>query len=129
MLAAPELAQANEGAGPSTGGRHKSSGVLALYKAKAAPLPSGLPELSTAAMNAELILAIDGAGGVFLSEDGGSHWVAVAKQWSGRAVVVRLEKSSGANQGAAPPPAAVFEIANDRGQDWVSTDGRNWKAK
>ena len=73
-------------------------------------------------------MAVDGAGGVFVSGDAGSHWESVAKQWSGRAVGVRLQTPE-AGESTTYSAGAVFEIVNDQGQVWVSTDGRYWKAK
>jgi photosystem II stability/assembly factor-like uncharacterized protein len=71
-------------------------------------------------------VAVDGTGAVYLSEDAGSHWESVAKQWSGRVVAVRMQTAAGL---VVPVQSAVFEIVNDRGQVWVSADGRAWKAK
>lgn len=130
---AASSAEAKEGTLSSgnglTSGRYKSSGVAALYKSKQAGLPSGLVEVSRAALNARCVVAIDGVGGVFLTEDAGNHWTTVARQWTGRAVAVHVEKATGSDQGAAPSPGAFFEMANEQGQEWVSTDGRNWMAK
>lgn len=109
-------------------------------------LPSGLSAVSIAAAG-HLMLAIDKAGALFLSDDSGSAWEPVTKQWTGRAVAVRRQApgsvsteaapaaeaetagSAPANTSAAPPPATVFEILNDRGLAWVSTDGKNWIAQ
>jgi hypothetical protein len=74
-------------------------------------------------------VAVDAAGGVFLSEDAGGHWGSVAKQWGGRAVSVRLQAKVGSSAGTADVVAGGFEIVNDQGRVWVSTDGRVWKAK
>jgi hypothetical protein len=132
MAAAAPMAQfdassTKSGSAEATG-RHREGGVLALYKAKTAALPSGLTALSTA-MTLSASLAVDRAGGVFLSEDAGIHWESVAKQWSGRAVAVRLQTIVGVTAGTASLPPAVFEIVNDQGQVWTSTDGKIWKAK
>jgi hypothetical protein len=110
------------------GGRLKKSGTFAVYTAKPTELPSGLPALSGAAAQRSM-LAVDSAGGVYLSEGSGIHWESVAKQWTGRAVSVRVQPRLDEYHGAAPLPAAVFEIVNDQGQVWVSTGGRIWKAK
>jgi hypothetical protein len=126
-------------------------GVIAARKAKTTVLPSGLTALSTVTAQ-HRTLAIDMAGALFLSEDSGRHWESVARQWSGRAVEVRVQRdlnanaagasalasagaeheSNGLSAGAAvapPLPAAVFEIVTDSDLIWVSTDGKTWKAK
>ena len=80
-------------------------------------------------------LAIDQAGTLFLSEDSGSHWEQVARQWAGRATEVRLQQTgtgstaATADQAAPPLPAAIFEIVNDKNLTWASVDGKTWKAQ
>jgi len=97
-------------------------------------LPSGLPLVSTAAAGRDAI-AIDAIGGLFASHDAGKSWSAVARQWRGRAVKVRL---AGAASGFAAPSfgakksvragaaLAVFELVNDANAVWASVDGVNW---
>ena len=51
-------------------------------------LPSGQNTVSSAAV-LNRIVALDAAGGLFRSEDGGSHWIAVPVVWSGKAVEVK----------------------------------------
>jgi hypothetical protein len=114
--------------GYNAGELHGAGEAFALYKAKQAELPSGLPAVSTVTAR-NRTLALDGSGSVFLSEDSESRWESVAKQWTGRAVAVRVQPAPGANDGATPATPAIFEIVNDQGQIWVSTDGRIWKAK
>jgi hypothetical protein len=130
LAAAARSAQVEADRGPAGGeakGQQMGGGVFALGRAKLAPLPSGLPTVS--AMPArDSTVAVDGAGGVFVSGDAGSHWESVAKQWSGRAVEVRLQTPV-AGESTTYSAGAVFEIVNDQGQVWVSTDGRYWKAK
>ena len=103
---------------------------LDAYKAKPVELPSGLPTVSTAAAQ-HFMLAIDQAGTVFLSQDWGGRWNLVARQWTGRALTVRIQAvaAKAKKSSAASSPGSVFEIVNDQGQVWVSTDGRIWKAK
>ncbi len=109
-------------------------------------LPSGLASVSIASRG-HLLLAIDKAGALFLSEDRGVTWERIATQWTGRAVEVhRRAAVSGAMQtapaaqnettgnsspdaGAASPPLVSFELSNDENQMWVSTDGRTWTPK
>jgi len=110
----------------------------AVGEAKAAPLPSGLAAVSTVAEQ-NRALAIDQAGTLFLSEDSGSNWESIARQWAGRAIEVRLQRPGTGSPAAAAPaagvpvapplPAAVFEIVNDKNLIWVSMDGKTWKAQ
>ena len=100
----------------------------ALYKAKTAGLPSGMIPVSSETTQGRTV-AVDAAGGVFLSEDARGHWVSVAKQWSGRPVAVRLQAKAGSSAGVADADAGGFEIVNDQGRVWASMDGRIWKAK
>jgi hypothetical protein len=132
-------------------GQLPMAAIVAARGAKIAVLPSGLSAVSTATAE-HLTLAIDMVGALFLSEDSGKHWEPVARQWSGRAVVVRIQHglngygavaagaaAGGAEDGsngltagvavATPVPAAVFEIVTDSDLVWVSTDGKTWKAK
>lgn len=56
------------------------------------PLPSGLPVLSVARHERQM-LAIDSAHSLFLSDDAGAHWKAIAVPWKARAVAVSLISS------------------------------------
>jgi hypothetical protein len=114
--------------GRGASGALASSRAFAVYKAKAAGLPSGLAAVSTAAAQHSL-LAVDKAGNVFLSEDAGSHWESVARQWNGRAVAVRTQAAVKANASGAAASEAGFELVNDQGQVWASADGNTWKIK
>jgi Putative zinc-finger len=119
----------------------------AAYVAGQTGLPSGLAAISTA-IAMRNVLAVDKAGGLFLSTNGGAHWENIGRQWSGQAVAVRTRKelkgnSDAADAGAADAGAANagaaaagggssqagFELVNDQGQVWVSPDGRTWKAE
>ena len=117
-----------EVSGRTISGQSRKIGASALYKAKTAPLPSGMIPVSRETTQGRTV-AVDAAGGVFLSEDAGGHWGSVAKQWGGRAVSVRLQAKVGSSAGTADVVAGGFEIVNDQGRVWVSTDGRVWKAK
>jgi hypothetical protein len=109
-------------------------------------LPSGLAAVSNASGN-HVLLAIDKAGALFLSEDRGVTWQRIDRQWTGRAVAVRrqpgdhdvvpaapavqngtTDKPSG-DASATSPPSASFELSNDKNQTWMSTDGRTWTPK
>jgi hypothetical protein len=112
--------------------------------AKRIQLPSGLAVVSSTSSR-PFMLAIDKAGALFLSADRGDTWERIDKQWKGRAVEVT--QLSSANAGLAPAPtdqsetapstptnasaapSIVFELLNDKGQAWVSTDGRAWTPK
>jgi hypothetical protein len=126
----------------------RPSGIMANRKAKTFMLPSGLSAVSIVASQ-QNTLAIDKLGKVFLSQDSGSHWEPVTRQWSGRAVTVRIQHdlepnatpAEGSHAGGAQnvshesttdalaAPHAIFEIVNDGNLVWVSTDGKTWKAK
>ena len=53
-----------------------------------AKLPSGLNVVSSATLLNRLV-ALDSAGSVFLSKDGGIHWEPVRAQWAGKAIAVQ----------------------------------------
>jgi len=84
-------------------------------------LPSGLTAVSTATAQRHT-LAIDVTGALYLSEDAGKNWKPVARQWTGRAVEIRVRRSLN----VSPSPAGLLELINDGGSVWVSTDGNLW---
>jgi hypothetical protein len=92
-----------------------STSALPVYPAL---LPSGLPAISRTT-GLIVTLAVDKTGALFVSKDSGGHWESVARQWSDQAVAVRMQAEA----------AGVFELVNDKGQVWMSTDGRIWTAK
>ena len=92
-------------------------------KRKRTVLPNGANALSTATAGGRTV-AIDPSGAVFLSEAPGAKWMAVATQWSGRAVLVRVE---GAATVAGTPTR--FELINDQNKVWWSADGKVWLAE
>jgi hypothetical protein len=121
----------------------KMAGVAGGRIMKPAPLPSGLTAISTVDAGARC-LAIDSAGTLFLSENSGSTWKRIARQWTGRAVAVNIRPVLSSNTSVAPAnasepgelmaaapsaPAIVFEIVNDKGRTWSSIDGRTWTAQ
>ncbi len=92
-----------------------TGGLLRAYKAAPPLLPSGLSPVSTATIQRSTV-AVDQAGGLFVSDDFGKTWAPVSRQWTGRAVQVRAS-------------AGMFEVVNDGGLVWVSVDGKAWKAR
>lgn len=131
----------------SSGGpmRLRAGGLSGIMAPNPVHLPSELPAVSIA-HSGERLLAIDNAGALFLSEDSGANWEPVTKQWTGRAVLLR--KNATPKPEEAAPPAAkrespgdtsgsgtvsesdiVFELLNDQGQVWLSTDGKTWAAR
>ncbi|MGO9316317.1 MAG: zf-HC2 domain-containing protein [Terracidiphilus sp.] len=100
------------------------AGSAASRKANPPNLPSGLAALSRATAQ-HLMLEIDQAGVLFLSDDYGLHWVPVTQQWTGRAIEVRAIKGLSGNTA----PATSFELQNQAGSTWASTDGKTWTAR
>jgi hypothetical protein len=112
------------------------------FKMKKQPsLPSHLPALSTIS-NARQELVIDSAGSLFRSEDAGVTWQPIPPQWTGRAVKLQLSPlqtlakstnpaASTATAKSAPtaPAQPIFELTNDAGYIWISTDGQTWKRR
>ncbi len=98
-----------------------TAGLAASRKENPTKLPSGLAALSTATAH-HLTLEIDLAGALFLSDDSGQHWERIARQWTGRAIEVRVQSGNTA-------PAGEFELKNDSGSVWVSADGKTWTAQ
>ncbi len=109
-------------------------------------LPSHLPALSIVS-SAQLTLAIDTSGALFLSKDHGVSWQTVPAQWTGHALKLLLAPTSSqtavkdtgsslALHGSmimggplTQPHPSVFELTIDTGAIWTSTDGQNWKQK
>ncbi|MDR3724663.1 MAG: zf-HC2 domain-containing protein [Terracidiphilus sp.] len=105
-----------------------------------ANLPNGEVPVSTVRILPRT-LALAGDGTLYLSKDMCMHWQAVASQWQGKAVAVRLRGVAAADAGKSVQglerihEAAdsfvphTFELVNDKGQVWTSTDGLIWTAK
>jgi hypothetical protein len=107
-------------------------------------LPSKLPALMVVG-DAGLTLAIDAAGALFRSDDGGATWQPIRVQWQGRALTLRLTQprtaarqaakstvnAAEAGQQASTPtsPAAAFELTTDSGAVYTSTDGQTWRVQ
>jgi hypothetical protein len=92
------------------------------------------------------IIAIDAVGSLFLSENLEKTWEPIKRQWTGRAVKVRIAQAPGSSgplgsfaaERATPRaqsavgaslPGAVFELVNDSKAVWTSADGKTWKTK
>jgi hypothetical protein len=119
---------------------HRSFSVRQIH------LPSGLAVVSSTSTG-PFMLAIDKAGALFVSKDQGDTWERIHRQWKGRAVEVTQQSAANAgmssastaqtetapgtpgNAGAASTPPVIFELLNDKGQAWISTDGRTWTSK
>jgi hypothetical protein len=91
-------------------------------------LPSGLGALSMASEVGRNV-ALDTAGAMFLSEDGGKHWQPIQTQWTGRALLVRTRPVGTQNGALRAPQTLRFELVNDKLQTWISYDGKTWTAQ
>jgi hypothetical protein len=125
--AGPRMAQQSQ-AMPSSSfeivSQQQLAGPAASFKVNPPKLPSGLAAVSRATAQ-HLMLEIDKAGALFLSNDSGEHWVHVARQWTGRAIEVRAKTGLSSNT----IPVTSFELKNDAGSTWASTDGKTWAAQ
>ena len=74
-------------------------------------------------------IALDTAGALFLSEDGGKHWQPIPTQWTGRPVLVRTRPLRTQPSALAGVQIMRFELVNDKLQTWVSIDGKLWTAQ
>ena len=135
---------------PLNGRNAKAMRATALPTIK---LPSKKPVAAVLNATANRTLALDTDGALFLSNDHGKHWTAVATQWTGKAVQLSFAATparlyfaqpaqnqsqsqiSNSNAGAvaagvpqqqAPIPAAGFELTTTTGAVWISTDGLTW---
>jgi hypothetical protein len=96
----------------------KTAKAAALSAPKASALPSGLRATSTV-KGTRATVTVDETGNMFVSTDNGVHWENVARQWSGRAVTVRMQTKT----------PGIYEMVNDQGQSWASPDGLVWTAE
>jgi hypothetical protein len=106
--------------------REKKSGIAALpligriaqrkaAPATASPLPSNLAVVA-AVQKDKVMLAVDAAGALFVSENAGQKWKAVKPAWQGKAA--GLETSG-----------MAFRLTTDGGAVWLSRDGAHWSAE
>ena len=100
------------------------AGSAASRKKNPPRLPNGLPVVSSATA-LHLVLEIDQAGTLFLSDETREHWEQVARQWTGRAVEVRAKTALS----GSTTPAIGFVLKNDAGSTWASADGKIWAAQ
>jgi hypothetical protein len=125
----PDFANVATGPAPHTEISAQQLHGLALMRLAGRPkLPSGLATVSSAVLLNRLV-ALDAAGALFLSEDGGMHWVRVHGAWSGKAVEVNAAtmtlsqdffRSTSAQKAQGPeltavstPPAAAKTSADN----------------
>jgi hypothetical protein len=105
-------------------------------------LPSKLLAISVVT-DASRTLALDAAGKLFRSDDGGASWHPVPAQWQGRALSLRLTQPPSVAQRAAGKEtetaaearqqtqslAPAFELTTDSGATYTSLDGETWQHK
>ena len=91
-------------------------------------LPSGLG-VSSIASESDRSVALDSAGTLFLSEDGGKQWRSIQTQWTGRPLLVRTRPVGTQNGASRAPQTVRFELVNDKLQTWFSYDGKTWTAQ
>jgi photosystem II stability/assembly factor-like uncharacterized protein len=85
----------------------------------ARPLPGKLPAAITIA-SGKIILTVDSAGALFISQNGGKRWKAVKPHWHGKVVdLTRLAEP-------ALTSTAAFQVITDSGSAWMSRDGSHW---
>src|SRR5665213_2914437 len=97
-----------------------STMLLSPGMADAHRLPSLLAIASTITRDNRM-LALDTAGALFLSRDGGRHWKAVAAQWPGRAVKIELASLPLL---PAKQPASAYIDGNASASGLTSFDGK-----
>jgi len=76
-------------------------------------LPDGSNPVSLA-VKARLVAAVDSAGALFRSEDGGKSWKRINGKWKGRIVRVAVNAKG------------AFELTTDPASTWLSADGLRW---
>jgi hypothetical protein len=99
------------------------TGSKANRKAASPARPRSLPSRLSASItvtSGKVMLAVDSAGALFVSRNGGRGWKAIKPLWHGK--VVHLVTP------AEPPqtPIAVFQLTTDSDSEWLSRDGSHW---
>lgn len=112
---------------PLTGQSYDASSTTnaELSRVQKITLPNRLAALSVASEVGRSV-ALDTAGAMFLSEDGGKHWQPIHTQWTGRALLVRTRPVGTQAAALRAPQTLRFELVNDKLQTWVSYDGKTW---
>jgi hypothetical protein len=128
----PILASATPATAPEIATAPKATQSVVLSNMKTArliegrsALPSELGILSEAKA-AKTTIAIDTAGALFLSEDGGKHWQPVKAQWTGRAVLLKVRPTTGVSGGMLRQSTPQFRLTTDKLETWISEDGKTW---
>lgn len=128
----PRLASAAPATAPEVATAPKPTQSVILSNMKTArltegrlALPSELGILSEAKV-AKTTIAIDTAGALFLSEDGGKHWQPVKAQWTGRAVLVKVRPTTAVSGGMLRQSTPQFGLITDKLETWISEDGKTW---
>jgi len=99
--------------GSTSGAKLPLNGRSFLIAGPAYILPDRSNPVSFAVKD-RLVVAVDSAGALFRSEDGGKSWKRVKGKWKGR--VVRVVVSA----------KAAFELTTNPPFTWLSADGRHW---
>jgi hypothetical protein len=128
----PILASATPATAPEIATAPKATQSVVLSNMKTARLTEGrsaLPSelgILSEAKAAKTRIAIDTAGALFLSEDGGKHWQPVKAQWTGRAVLLKVRPMTGVSGGILRQSTAQFRLTTDKLETWISEDGKTW---
>ena len=101
---------------------------------RAITLPSGVGIAQTVS-HGKRFLALDDAGNLLLSRDGGKKWKKVKPQWAGKAIQIELASGSVREAAAQKPKdvtsgaageGPIFLLTIEGGTVWSSKDGAHW---